>query len=684
MPLESHQLIDRELSWLEFNRRVLAEGMDPDNLLLERLKFIGIVSSNFDEFFMVRIPSLKQTPELLRQAYERSYEIMRAQNEYFENTLMPGLDAAGMVRIFPPLLNEMQREHLKSLFLSDFYPLLTPLAIRNEAPFPPLNSLGIHLAFTLTKPETKDEKFFTVIEIPRQFPRFIPLASPDRFLFILMEDLIYLFSDHLYPSFQVEEWGVFRLTRASELTFDEEKDEDFAKIVTEALRERREGEIVRLEASLPPNLLSQLKDRLGLKSDNLLAPVSWIDLKSISQLAFQGGFREHKNPPITPYLPALFENQDPIWKALRESDILVHHPYDSFETFDQFLNAAADDPDVLMIKQTLYRAAYPSAVISALERAAENGKQVTVLVELKARFDEEKNIHWADRLRRIGATVLYGIAGFKVHSKACLVVRREPDGIHRYLHLGTGNYNERTAQVYSDFGYFTADEKLTSDAVSFFNVITGFSTPSTFSKLEMAPYGLKRYLLRLILREAMHSRKEEPGLIMAKMNSLVDPDIIEALYRASKAGVKIKLNVRGICCLRPGVKDLSENIEVCSIVDMFLEHARVFYFRNGGNEEIYLSSADWMPRNLERRVELMFPVEPKRIKKELIETLKLYFKDNVKSWRLFENGEYQRMSPQQGEKKFRVQEYLLRKSEEKNALAKQAAPMELKPQKPKS
>jgi polyphosphate kinase len=335
-----------------------------------------------------------------------------------------------------------------------------------------------------------------------------------------------------------------------------------------------------------------------------------------------------------------------------------------------------------MIKQTLYRTAHPSVVTSALERAVENGKQVTVLVELKARFDEETNVRWAERLRRAGALVLYGIAGLKVHSKACLIVRREADGIRRYLHLGTGNYNEKTAQTYSDLGYFTTDEKLTSDAVLFFNCITGYSNPTGFSKFEMSPYGLKRALLRLIQREALHSSREKPGLIMAKMNSLVDPDIIEALYHASQAGAEIRLNVRGICCLRPGVKGLSETITVRSIVDMFLEHSRIFYFQNNGDEEVYLSSADWMPRNLERRIELMFPIESKRHKKELIELLRLYFKDNVRAWRLLETGIYEKIAPAAGEKRFRVQEVLCRRAAEKQT-AEKTAPKELKPQKPK-
>jgi polyphosphate kinase len=683
MPLTAQDLFNRELSWLEFNHRVLAEATDPDNPLLERLKFLGIVSSNLDEFFMVRIPGLQDSPELLKEVYKKSYEILRIQNDFLEHTLIPSLDAAGVVRIFPQALSEKQREHLRRLCLEDFFPLFTPLALREEAPLPRLANLSIYVAFSLVRQEDQ-EKYFGAIELPRNLPRLISLPSDGPAAFIPLEDVIFHFAQYFFPGYEVEEWGTFRLTRAGELTLDEEKDEDFAKIMTEALRNRHESEIVRMECSLPENILEYFKRRLEIEQEHIICRISgWLDLKGISQLAFQGGLSNLKRPAWKPRRVPAFENTDNLWELLKEQDVLVHYPYESFETFNRFLREAAEDPDVLMIKQTLYRIAYPSSVISSLERAAENGKQVTVLVELKARFDEEKNIQWAEKLRRAGATVLYGIAGLKVHSKACLVVRREPEGIRRYLHLATGNYNEKTAQIYSDLGLFTSDEKLTADVAAFFNVITGYSLPIGLSKIEIAPYGLKKTLLRLILREALHSKRQEPGLIIAKMNSLVDPEVIEALYRASQAGVRIQLNIRGICCLKPGLKGLSETIEVRSIVDMFLEHSRIFYFHNGGGEEIYLSSADWMPRNLERRIELMFPVEKKSVKKELLDLLKLYFKDNVKAWRLLENGGYEKISAAAGEKRFRVQEYLCRRAEEKETVIQKASLKELKPQRPK-
>jgi polyphosphate kinase len=450
----------------------------------------------------------------------------------------------------------------------------------------------------------------------------------------------------------------------------------------EALRLRNQSQIMRLEITAPEKMRSFLKKKLEVGENEICEIQSWMDLKTISQISAQPIFSELKRPAWIPTSVPDFETADDLWSLLKKKDVLVHHPYESFETVNRFLREAADDPDVLMIKQTLYRAGHDSSVISSLERATEKGKQVTVLVELKARFDEEKNIEWARRLELRGANILYGVAGFKTHVKACLVVRREPEGIVRYVHLSTGNYNEKTAQIYSDIGLFTSNEEIANDVSALFNVITGFSQPLGFSKIEMAPYGLKRSLRRLILRESMHSNKSQPGLILAKMNSLVDPDIIEALYHASKAGVVIKLNVRGICCLKPGVKGLSENIEVMSIIDTFLEHSRIFYFSNAGNEEIYLSSADWMPRNLERRIEIMFPIENPKLKKDLTELLKLYFKDNVKSWRLLASGEYEKIASD-SEKKFRVQELLCARAQEREENFKKAAPQELKPQRPK-
>jgi polyphosphate kinase len=405
-------------------------------------------------------------------------------------------------------------------------------------------------------------------------------------------------------------------------------------------------------------------------------------MRSAAQLAFQPGLDELKNPAWEPRAAGDLDEADDVWAAIRAKDTLIFQPYESFDSFTRILNEAARDPDVLAIKQTLYRTGSRSLVIAALEKAAENGKQVTVLVELKARFDEETNIEWARRLEAVGATVLYGIVGLKTHAKICMIVRREPDGIRRYVHLSTGNYNEKTARIYSDFSLITADEEISRDAAAFFNVITGFSQPTGFAKLELAPFGLRKRIQRLILRESMRANSGGTGLIIAKMNSLVDPLTIEALYKASQAGVKIRLNVRGVCCLRPGVKGMSENIEVVSVVDMFLEHARLFYFYNDGEEEVYLSSADWMPRNLDRRIELLFPISSAPLRKEALETLKLYFKDNVKSWVLQSDGSYKKREAGD-EKRFRVQEFLCRKYADKKSSSKRSPILDLKPQKPK-
>ena len=675
------RLFNRELSWLEFNFRVLREAMDASNPLFERLKFIGIVSSNLDEFFMVRMASLREENSQVKEVAEKACQLIEQMNQYFLGTMVPELEASGMIRVRPPVLDEKQLGYIKKLFEKELLPVLTPIAISEERPFPMLNSLRLYLIVSLVEVFQKSSKKFAVVEIPQNFPRIIALPDGKGYSFILLEDVVSLHSASLFSGYEIVDKGLMRLSRGAELTFDEEKDEDFMKTMTEALRLRRSASIVRLEISASKEMSDFFKGKLGLSDEEIYETNSWFDLKGISQLALQPGFEELKRPLWEPRLCPDFEKSEDIWKLLKEKNIHVLHPYQSFDMVNRFVSTAADDPDVLAIKQTLYRAGQDSSMIHSLERAAEKGKQVTVLVELKARFDEEKNIEWARRLDMAGANVLYGVAGLKTHAKVCLVIRREPEGIKRYVHLSTGNYNEKTARLYSDIGFFTSDENIASDVSAFFNMITGYSQPIPWSKIEVAPYGLRNKLIRLILREAMRSTKERPGIIMAKMNSLVDPQIIEALYKASKANVEIKLNVRGVCCLRPGVKDLSENIEVVSIVDMFLEHSRIFYFSNAGDDELYLSSADWMPRNLDRRLEIMFPIEDKENKREMGELLKLYFKDNVKTWQLQPNGSYKKIEPGT-KKKFRVQEYLCKKALEQEELLNRSFPRELKPQKP--
>jgi polyphosphate kinase len=602
-------------------------------------------------------------------------------HQHFLEKIVPELETAGMTRIKPQILDEKQLNYVKKMFDKELLPVLTPVAISDDRTFPMLNNLRLYLILSLVDVSQKSSKKFAVVEIPQNFPRIISLPDGKGYPFILLEDIVSLYCASLFSGYEIVEKGIMRLTRGAELTFDEEKDEDFMKIMAEALRLRRSASVVRLEISAPQEICQFFKEKLSLSASEVYETNAWLDLKGISQLSIQLGFDEIKRPVWIPKRKPEFEKSDDFWKLLREKSLYIIHPYETFEVVNRFVSMAADDPDVLAIKQTLYRAGQDSALIQSLERAAEKGKQVTVLVELKARFDEEKNIEWARKLETAGASVLYGVAGLKTHAKVCLVIRRERDGIKRYVHLSTGNYNERTARLYSDVGYFTSDENLAGDISAFFNMITGYSQPIPWSKIEVAPYGMRTKFIRLILREAMRSTKETPGLIMAKMNSLVDPQIIEALYRASKSNVQIKLNVRGICCLKPGIKDLSENIEVVSVVDMFLEHSRIFYFSNGGDEELYLSSADWMPRNLDRRLEIMFPIEDKQNKKELVELLSLYFKDNVKAWQLLSGGSYKKIDAGT-KKKFRIQEYLCKQATDADELLNRSFPRELKPQKP--
>ncbi len=673
---------DRELSWIQFNSRVLAEAMDSSNPVLERLKFVGIVSSNFDEFFMVRVAGILPEDPLLWEIYQQAFSLIHRQQLYFKEILIPELEAAGIAKTLPQALNEKQFAYVKNLFLTELFPLLTPLAVHGDQPFPNLANLSLYRIFEITGSEDPAAARYALVEIPKNFPRLITLPSESVHTFILTEEVIGLFPKELFPGFGVGRQGSLRVTRCAEFTIDEEKDEDLAKLMSEALRSRRGSPVVRLEIDAPEDMTDHLKRKMGLQEYQVFKNSGWLDLKGISQIAFQPGFEKLKRPEWIPRpVPEMTESRD-LWALLREKDVLAHYPYDSFSVFRRFISAAAEDPDVLAIKQTLYRTGHHSPVIKALEKAVENGKQVTVLVELKARFDEEQNIEEARRLERAGATVLYGVVGLKTHSKICLIVRREAAGIKRYLHLGTGNYNEKTAQIYSDLNLFTSQEELGAEASSFFNLITGFSSPGHFSHLEIAPYGLRRRLLRLIFRESAQTTPDRPGLIIAKMNSLVEKEIIDALYRASQKGVRIRLNVRGICCLRPGVAGLSENIEVVSVVDMFLEHSRIFYFLNAGDEEVYLSSADWMPRNFDKRLELMFPILDKKHRKAIIQLLNAYLKDNQKSWELLPEGDYRKKDPG-AEKKFRVQEFLCQQALEAESLHEKQLTLELKPQRPK-
>ncbi len=626
--------------------------------------------------------------------------------------LVPELEEAGLRRKLPHELSRAQEEYVRRLFDRELFPVLSPVALTGERAVPALNNLSVYLVFEVTPPgaagagreATRDsgssssanagpssdsdsdsdsdggDSEFAVVEIPPNLSRMIALPGESGYSFVLLEDVVRTHGASLFQGYEIGDTALMRLTRGAEMALDEERDENFAQVMAEALRERRRGEIMRLEVAGPSRIVRFLERRLAVPQSRQFRQSAWFDLRSISSLAFLPGFDEHKRERWKPRAnPALGASED-LWETLREKDRLLHLPYESFEPVVRFVTEAAEDPDVLAIKQTLYRTASDSRFVQALERAAENGKRVTVLVELKARFDEAENIQWARRLERAGASVVYGVARLKTHAKACLVVRREPDGIRRYAHLATGNYTESTARIYSDLGLFTSDDTLTADVSALFNMITGFSKPLGLGKLVIAPLEMKKALLRKVKREAQRAREGARAQISLKMNSLADEEMIEALYEASRAGVEVRLNVRGICRLVPGVPGMSENIRVISIVDQFLEHSRIFHFHNGGDDEVWLSSADWMPRNLDRRIETMFPVQNSALRKEVLEILDTYFRDDVRSWELLPDGSFERVpAPSHPERAFRAQGHFCRIAKERDERAKRALPTELEP-----
>jgi polyphosphate kinase len=698
MPSVPYVYFNRDLSWIEFNARVLEEGLRPDLPPLERLKFLAIVSSNFDEFFMVRIAALKRAgragvgrdpaglscEEQLRAAAERIRSIVRRQYACLTSELLPALAKAGLALVRPGAYTVAQVQYLEALFQREVFPTLTPLRIEDSADFPFIGNLTLHAAFLLTKveaPASGTTQFTTalaeivtksrdsaggderiaVVQIPASLERIVwlPREADGITRWTLLDDVVLTWGSKLFPGYGVKEAMLFKVTRDADFSVDEERDEDFIEAMAEVLVGRERSRPVRLSFSADsPRLRDEISKRLGLVSDDLYEMPGPIDLRSLMELSFTKGFDKLREPAWKNFWPADLPEDEPLWDRIRAGDVLLHHPYHSFEPTSRFVQDAATDQQVLAIKATLYRTSGDSPIVKALETAAQNGKQVTVLVELKARFDEGRNIAWATRLEQAGVIVVYGLARLKVHAKACMVVRRETDGVKRYVHLSTGNYNDKTAKLYGDLAILSANDELAFETSLFFNTITGYSTVQSLRKLTIAPIELKHRLIALIDREAKRSNQEYPGLIFAKMNSLADVDVIDALYRASQSGVKIVLNVRGICMLVPGVEGLSENITVISIVDRYLEHARLFYFANGGSEELYLSSADWMPRNLERRVELMFPILQDDLKRRALEILKTYFRDNCRSRTLASDGTWTLSRPPEGEKPFRAQEHL--------------------------
>ncbi len=660
MDLNPEHYINRELSWLEFNQRVLEESYSPDNPPFEKLKFLSIVASNLDEFFMIRVASIwdqidagyvkpdaaGMTPRQQIAALTARVRVMvRRMYEVLHKEILPGLQAAGIRIVDEKNLTREQEAFLDEYFKTDIYPVLTPMAVDATRPFPLILNRSLNLGVLIDEGEGEDPSFGTV-QVPGGLSRVIGLPDSSGISLILLEQVITRYIGRLFAGRKILCCNAYRITRNADLSIDEEDAEDLLQEIEKLLKQRRWGAAVRLEIDhrADARLVKALEDALELEGGDAYPIHGPINLDFLMQYIYVlPGFEALKYKPYFPRALVLTENES-MFDRIKRGDLLLYHPYDSFEPVVRFVRQAARDRNVLAIKQTLYRVSGHSPIVAALAEAADAGKQVTVLLELKARFDEENNIHWGKRLERAGAHVIYGMAGLKTHSKITLVVRAEERGIRRYVHLATGNYNDVTANIYTDHGLFTANDAIGSDASDFFNMLTGFSELPALNKLVSAPRDLRSRFVELIEREAANARAGKRAEIFAKMNALVDEGIISALYRASCAGVRIRLIVRGICCLRPGLPGVSENITVRSIVGRFLEHSRVFLFANDGHPEVYLSSADWMPRNLDRRVELMFPVEQPAHMKRLRELLKLQWRDNVKSSELHSDGHYTRVA----------------------------------------
>ena len=697
----SFPCLSRDLSWVDFNERVLNEGLRKDLPLIERFRFLSIVSTNFDEFFMVRVAALKRmhNPEAvglavdpcgmtaaqqLQAISEKVHSILERQYECLRSEIFPGLAKNGLALLRPDTCSVPQLDFLESYFVGQVYPVLTPLRLEDDKPMPFVESRSLHAAFLLEpeSSETNSEEFKVIVPLPSVLDRIIWLPSSvsmtangekEKLELALLDDVIVIWGAYLFPGFRVKESMLFKINRDADFSVDEQRDEDFVEAMAEVLEGRERSSVIRMVYSPGSVMLrDELARRFSLDGEYLYevdGPINPIDFMELANVA---GLENLIEKPWKIQQSVDFSDEAPIWDRISQGDCLLHLPYQSFDPVVRFFQEAAEDPQVVSIKTALYRTggAIPgigihssssafSPVVKALEQAALNGKHVTAVVELKARFDEERNISWANRLEKAGVIVVYGLSHLKVHSKISMVIRRENERVKRYVHLSTGNYNDRTAKYYEDICLFTCREDIAYDAGLVFNMLTGYSTVQSMIRLTMAPTSLKRKFLDLIEREANRSRHKYPAKIMAKINSLTDIDIIKALYDASAAGVKISLCVRGICTLIPGIPEVSHNISVVSVVDHYLEHSRIYYFSNGGAEELYLASADWMPRNLERRVELLFPVQDEKLCGELIEILGDYFRDNCQASTLDSGGKWKRLSPAEGEKQFRVQKEML-------------------------
>lgn len=693
-----HRLfINRELSWLAFNERVLEEASDTTTPLLERVKFVAIAASNLDEFFMVRVAGLAQSvadsttePDLagltparhLAAVEERAHAFVAAMYRVTVDEILPALARHGFQIVTFADMDDAQQASVGAFFKAAVLPVLTPLAIDGSRPFPMLSSLSLNVVILLEAEAGGTDHRLAIVQVPPGLGRIVQIAGARQAAFVLLEDVIRAHLPQLFQGQAIIETTVIRLSRDAELEFDDEGGRTQLELVERELRQRRRGDVVRLEveASASPELVDLIAARIDVSASETYRVPGPLDLRVLMGLTEVPGFDALRDPPFRP-VSVLADQHEDIFSVLDERDVLLHHPYDAYDPVLALVSQAADDPNVLAIKQTLYRASVGSPLIASLQRAAERNKQVTVIVELTARFDEERNIQWARALEEAGAHVIYGVRGYKVHAKICLVVRRTPHGLRRYVHLGTGNYNERTARIYTDFGLLTSSQTMAEDASAFFSALTGYSDPPRLKKLVMAPTSLRQRLLQSIERERRRADAGQPAEIQAKMNSLIDDEIIEALYAASRAGVRIRLNVRGICALRPGIPGVSANIEVVSIVDQFLEHARAFVFLNGGDEEVYLSSADWMTRNLDKRVELMFPIEQWDHKAKVLHALSAMFRDTSRSRELHADGTYHRRQPQSGDAPFRGQRVLQDEAHRATVLLRESADLTLRPAK---
>lgn len=711
--LKPEYFYNRELSWISFNYRVLGEAQDKTIPLLDRLKFLSITASNLDEFYMVRVASLKDmvqvnytkediagmTPQQQLSAIsERTHQLMADQYKTYNNSLIPALKREGIHIISHyEELTAAQAKYVDDYFLSEVYPVLTPMAVDSSRPFPLIRNKSLNIGAILKmkssgtendgnghfrelyithsnkKKKNSSDTDFATVQVPSGLPRAVEIPSElaDERTYVLLEQIIERNIHKLFLNYEVLCAFPYRVMRNADLTIEEDEAADLLMEIEKQLKKRQWGEAIRLqvEAGIDRQLLKILKKELNIREEDIFRINGPLDLTFLMKLSGMEGYDHLKGKKYTPQPAKWLHGEENLFEQIRDHDVLLHHPYETFDPVVAFVRQASKDPDVLAIKQTLYRVSSNSPIIASLAAAAENGKQVTVLVELKARFDEENNIIWARKLEQAGCHVIYGLVGLKTHSKITLVVRKEEDGIRRYVHLGTGNYNDSTAKLYTDMGLLTCQKAIGEDATAVFNMLSGYSEPAVWNKLAVAPLWLRDRFTQMIQREMEFAKAGKTAFIKAKMNSLCDPKIIASLYEASAAGVKIDLVIRGICCIKTGILNVSENIHVRSIVGDFLEHSRIFYFHNNGNEEVYMGSADWMPRNLDKRVEILFPVEDETLRQEVIDILEVQLADTLKAHILQPDGSYAKQSVR-GRKKLCAQDYFRKAAMEVTAARK--------------